>query len=70
MREGKVQRLREWLASRALPADTMSGATFYSDSINDLPLLQAVGDPVAVDPDERLFEHARARGWRVLRLTR
>ena len=43
---------------------------FYSDSINDLPLLQAVGEPVAVDPDERLLAHAISNHWRVLRLAR
>lgn len=70
MREGKVQRLRGWLASMGLPADTLARATFYSDSMNDLPLLQAVGEPVAVDPDERLLAHARSAGWRVVHLAR
>lgn len=70
MREGKVQRLREWLDAMQLPADVMSQASFYSDSINDLPLLQAVGRPVAVDPDARLAAHAAAQGWPVLRLAR
>ena len=68
MREGKVLRLREWLAATALPASMIGGARFYSDSINDLPLLQAVAEPVAVDPDERLLVHAQSHGWRVLRL--
>ena len=70
MREGKVQRLREWLATMALPAAMIESATFYSDSINDLPLLQAVGEPVAVDPDESLLSHATSNHWRVLRLVR
>jgi len=70
MREGKVTRLRAWLHDRGLSAALLDTAVFYSDSINDLPLLQAVGEAVAVDPDERLFEHARSRGWRVLRLAR
>ncbi len=70
MREGKIARLRDWLASMALPAEALARATFYSDSINDLPLLQAVGEPVAVDPDERLLAHARSQGWCVLRLAR
>lgn len=70
MREGKVERLRAWLASMALPAAFLRSATFYSDSINDLPLLQAVGEPVAVDPDPRLLAHARSAGWRVLHLVR
>jgi HAD superfamily hydrolase (TIGR01490 family) len=70
MREGKVQRLRDWLASTGLPAELLSQATFYSDSINDLPLLQAVRQPIAVDPDARLLAHAQAQGWAVLRLER
>lgn len=70
MREGKVERLRDWLASMRLPATAIAQAAFYTDSINDLPLLQAVGNPVAVDPDERLLAHARASDWRVLRLAR
>jgi HAD superfamily hydrolase (TIGR01490 family) len=68
MREGKVTRLRDWLEERGqLLADFH--ATAYSDSINDLPLLQAVHAAVAVDPDPRLAEIARARGWKVLHLS-
>jgi len=70
MREGKVQRLREWLAQNALPEDLLALASFYSDSINDLPLMQAVREPIAVDPDERLLAHAQSQGWKVLRLQR
>lgn len=70
MREGKVTRLREWLAEHGLPATLLAQATLYSDSSNDLPLLGAVGEPVAVDPDARLLAHARAAGWRVLKLAR
>ena len=70
MREGKPLRLRDWLATVRLPANLLEEATFYSDSINDLPLLQMVLDPVAVDPDARLLDHARAQDWRVLRLQR
>lgn len=69
MRQGKVDRLRAWLASRGQALrDFMS--TAYSDSINDLPLLEAVNEPVAVDPDARLEPIARGRGWPVLRLAR
>ncbi len=66
MREGKVARLHEWLAARG---DNLRGfrSSAYSDSINDLPLLQAVDEPVAVDPDAKLAAIARERGWRVLR---
>lgn len=67
MRAGKVERLHEWLAARSQAlADFNSVA--YSDSINDLPLLEAVDEPVAVDPDARLAVIARERGWRVLRM--
>ena len=68
MREGKVTRLHQWLQQRgASLADFHS--TAYSDSINDLPLLEAVRTPVAVDPDPRLAEIARERGWKVLHLS-
>ncbi|CAN5458203.1 HAD family hydrolase [soil metagenome] len=71
MREGKVVRLRNWLDERAISADeALRQATFYSDSINDLPLLLAVGQPVAVDPDPQLAQEALRRHWPVLRLPR
>lgn len=71
MREGKVIRLREWLVARHDDADAaLASASFYSDSINDLPLLQAVGHPVVVDPNPRLLAEAQARAWPVLRLER
>jgi HAD superfamily hydrolase (TIGR01490 family) len=69
MREGKVQRLHDWLATQRLAlADCES--TFYSDSINDLPLLRAVRRAVAVHPDTRLSGEARHRGWPVMALRR
>lgn len=64
-REGKVTRLTEWLAAEN---ESLEGAWFYSDSHNDLPLLQRVSNPVAVDPDERLTAHAKAQGWPILSL--
>jgi HAD superfamily hydrolase (TIGR01490 family) len=67
MRAGKVERLHEWLAARG-HAMAAFRSTAYSDSINDLPLLEAVDEPVAVDPDPRLAAVARERGWRVLHL--
>jgi len=60
--EGKVSKLQEWIASQE-SAFTMTEACFYSDSINDLPLLEQVAKPVAVDPDERLATVARERNW-------
>jgi len=67
MREGKVKRLHEWLAGRGDELRQFL-STAYSDSINDLPLLEAVDEAVAVDPDPKLAAIARERGWRVLRL--
>jgi len=68
MREGKLARLALWLDDQGLAASSVSSATFYSDSINDLPLLAAVGTPVVVDPDARLRTEAARRGWPVISL--
>ena len=68
MREGKVARLAHWLAGEGLAASSLATATFYSDSINDLPLLCAVGTPVVVDPDARLQADALRRGWPIVSL--
>ncbi len=66
-RGGKVTRIEQWLATRQLGwADVDS--TFYSDSINDLPLLEKVRHPVATNPDDRLRALASARNWRILDL--
>ncbi|MCC6535003.1 MAG: HAD family hydrolase [Burkholderiales bacterium] len=67
-REGKVTRLDAWLEGRGLALASFAESWFYSDSINDLPLLERVSHPVAVDPDQRLDAHARARAWPILRL--
>jgi HAD superfamily hydrolase (TIGR01490 family) len=64
-REGKVNRLHHWLHEHQLD---LLGSWFYSDSHNDLPLLQAVDHPVAVDPDETLSRIARERNWQILQL--
>lgn len=64
-REGKVTRLHEWLVEN--PFD-LADASFYSDSQNDLPLLELVGRPVAVDPDDTLQAVAAERGWSVISL--
>ena len=58
--DGKVKRLAEWLADKKL---TFDDAYFYSDSINDLPLLEQVPNPVAVDADARLTQIATDRNW-------
>ena len=67
-REGKVQRLDAWLACDGRTLQSFERSWFYSDSHNDLPLLERVTDPVAVDPDDTLRAHALARGWPVLNL--
>ena len=67
MRAGKVQRMDLWLADRGLGWDDVD-ATFYSDSMNDLPLLEKVRHPVATNPDDRLRKIAAERGWRILDL--
>lgn len=64
--DGKVTRLHEWLKNH--PEHLLDGAYFYSDSINDLPLLQLVSNPVAVDPDKRLDAIAKEKGWTVMSL--
>ena len=67
MRQGKVERLHAWLLARGSTLRDFH-STGYSDSMNDLPLLEAVNEPVAVDPDPRLAAIASERGWRVLRI--
>lgn len=66
-REGKVRRFGEWLTARGLQRHETE-VTFYSDSINDLPLMDNVDHPVATNPDDRLRALALERGWRVLEL--
>jgi len=69
-REGKATRTLEWLAARGQPLETFEESWFYSDSINDRPLLELVTHPVAVDPDAKLSSLAKELGWRILSLTR
>jgi HAD superfamily hydrolase (TIGR01490 family) len=66
-REGKVTRIAQWMRARGLSWDTVH-TTFYSDSINDLPLLEKANIPVATNPDAPLGAIARERGWRILQL--
>ena len=67
MREGKVRRMEQWLAARQLSWGDVE-STFYSDSMNDVPLLEKVDHPVATNPDARLRALAQERGWRILDL--
>jgi HAD superfamily hydrolase (TIGR01490 family) len=66
-REGKVTRVGQWLADRALDWSGVE-TWFYSDSMNDLPLLEKATHPVATNPDARLRALAKERGWRILDL--
>ena len=68
MREGKIEHLDRWLENRGQRLSGFRESWFYSDSINDLPLLEHVTHPVAVDPDAKLADVARRRGWRTLTL--
>ena len=63
-------RLTQWLSARGWEESLIKEAYFYSDSINDLPLLSAVGNPVAVDPDLKLAREVAARGWPMIKLRR
>ncbi len=67
-REGKVARLESWLAQQGWGWESLSDSYFYSDSLNDLPLLKKVRHPVAVDPDETLRSYAEQHGWPILAL--
>lgn len=67
-REGKVERLNAWLASRGASLESFESSWFYSDSLNDLPLLGKVTHPVAVDPDPTLRMHAEKSGWPIISL--
>ena len=64
--EGKVKKLQDWLARNG--GFEIANSVFYSDSINDLPLLEIAGKAVAVDPDDRLRSVARGRDWKILSL--
>lgn len=63
--EGKVTRLNEWMKVNNV---NLEGSYLYSDSMNDLPLLEAVDTPIAVQPDDTLREIAEARGWPIISL--
>ena len=67
-REGKVERTEQWLKGLGHELDGFGQSWFYSDSMNDLPLLERVSHPVATNPDERLAKTAEQRGWTILRL--
>jgi len=67
-REGKVVRMENWLQERGWTWGSFAETWFYSDSLNDLPLLSKVSHPVAVDPDPTLRAHAEEHDWAVISL--
>ena len=67
-REGKIQRVHDWLATQNLVLDQLPQSYFYSDSMNDLPLLEKVSNPIATNPDARLRDEASKRHWPILEL--
>lgn len=67
-REGKIVRLESWLSAHGWNLESFADSTFYSDSLNDLPLLCRVKQPVAANPDATLRAHAEQHGWRIINL--
>jgi len=67
-REGKVTRLEEWLTARGQSLMSFGQSWFYSDSLNDMALLDRVTNPVAVDPDDMLRAHAMKQNWPIISL--
>ena len=67
-KEGKVTRVNAWLQEQGLSLDSLEKSYFYSDSMNDLPLLECVSNPVATNPDGRLRAEAEKRHWPILEL--
>ncbi|MCG2579028.1 HAD-IB family hydrolase [Dechloromonas sp. XY25] len=65
---GKITRVESWLETLGLWWGAFDNSYFYSDSHNDLPLMQKVKTPIAVDPDDKLRTHAGAQGWTVMSL--
>ena len=63
-KEGKVKRLNQWLKEHS---EDTNGAYFYSDSSNDLPLLSIIDNPIVVNPDDNLKQHAFNSGWKILK---
>ena len=67
-REGKITRVEQWLADQGRQLSDFERVSFYSDSPNDLPLMERATDPVATNPSPALEAVAQERGWRILRL--
>lgn len=67
-KEGKINRVEAWLESQGLWWGSFDKTWFYSDSHNDLPLLELVSHPIAVDPDDKLRQTAQAKAWQIISL--
>ena len=67
-KEHKITRLDMWLSDQGLLWEDVTESWFYSDSLNDLPLLQRVTHPFAVDPDATLEAHAKLNAWPIISL--
>ncbi|MBI4755580.1 MAG: HAD family hydrolase [Betaproteobacteria bacterium] len=67
-REGKLTRVDQWLTGLGQRWEDFASTTFYSDSLNDFPLLRRASRPVAVDPDPTLEQYARDHGWSIISL--
>ncbi len=65
--DGKIQKLQEWLEQRD-DGLSLQDSIFYSDSFNDIPLLEVTTEAVAVDPDDKLRAHAEKQGWAIISL--
>lgn len=65
---GKVTHLTTWLSQRGKTLDSFGRSYFYSDSYNDIPLLELVSHPIATNPDATLTAHAQTRGWPILKI--
>lgn len=64
--EGKITRLLQWLEQQGKLENAFANSTFYSDSMNDLPLLEKVDTPIAVTPDDKLRAHAEKLHWQII----
>ena len=67
-REGKITRLEDWMDEHNLTWLSFLESWFYSDSLNDIPLLKKVTNPVAVDPDSTLEKYAKENNWPIISL--
>ncbi len=67
-KSGKINKLQEWLNARGDTSLSLDNSIFYSDSFNDIPLLEVASEAVAVDPDDTLKAHASSKGWRIISL--